>query len=290
MGVDVAHLESSPVLAPPADPTSQAIEDRRDGSWAPLLEPSPGGVAERLAAAIGPGHPVRVFLAAILGGYAILLSLTIAIGLLLTKVLLQIDGVAAWDERVSRAVVRERTGITVDLSWIGSTLAGGLVIPVLVGVLLVVFLVSKHWRLAAFTLFVICLESGTYRGASLVVHRDRPDVKRLESLPIDESYPSGHTAASIALLGGLLIVLASRIQNLAIRIVLWALVVAIPVFVAWSRMLRGMHHLTDVAAGVVMGIGALAITIFAARAAGAAAAQRDAARTSIGAGPTEGRT
>ena len=142
-------------------------------------------------------------------------ALTIAVGFLLTRVILKIDGVAAWDERVSRAIVRERTGTTVDLSWIGSTLAGGLVIPALVGILLVVFLVSKHWRLAAFTLFVICVESGTYRATSLVVHRDRPDVERLESLPVDASYPSGHTAASVALFGGLLIVLASRIQNLA---------------------------------------------------------------------------
>ena len=87
-------------------------------------------------------------------------------------------------------------------------------IPILVGVLLVVFLVSPHWRLAAFTLFVICVESGTYRGNELVVHRDRPDVDSgSRSLPVDASYPSGHTAASVALFGGLLLVLASRIEN-----------------------------------------------------------------------------
>ena len=136
---------------------------------------------------------------------------------------------------------------------------------------------------------MICVESGTYRGTSLVVHRDRPDVKRLESLPVDASYPSGHTAASVALLGGLLIVLASRIHNTAIRIILWSLAVGVPVFVAWSRMLRGMHHITDVAAGALMGIAALCITIFAARAAGAAAAQRDAAGASISAESTEGK-
>lgn len=280
MGTDVGHLESGPALLPATDPTARAIEDRRDGSWAPLLEPTPGGAAERFAEAISPGHPVRVFLAAILGGYAVLLALTIAIGLAFTKVVLKIDGVSAWDERFSRAIVRERTGTTVDLSWIGSTLAGGLVIPALVGLLLVVFLLSKHWRLAAFTLLVICVESGTYRATSLVIHRNRPDVKRLESLPVDASYPSGHTAASVALLAGLLIVLASRIQNLAIRIILWSLAVAIPIFVAWSRLLRGMHHVTDVVAGGLMGVAALALTIFAARAAGAAAAQRDARQTS----------
>ena len=91
-------------------------------------------------------------------------ALTIALGFLLTRVILKIGGVAAWDQRVSRAARPGADRHAVDLSWVGSTLAGGLVIPALVGVLLVVFLLSKHWRLAAFTLFVICVESGTYRA------------------------------------------------------------------------------------------------------------------------------
>ena len=152
-------------------------------------------------------------------------------------------------------------------------------IPILVGVLLILFLCFRHWRLAAFTLFVIGIESGTYRATTLVVHRDRPDVQRLESLPVNASYPSGHTAASVALLAGLLLVLASRVESLVVRLLLWALAVAIPAFVIWSRMLRGMHHLTDVTAGVLMGIGALVVTVFACRAAGAAAVTRDATTT-----------
>ena len=143
-------------------------------------------MAERFAEIVGPGHPIRVFLAAVLGGYALLVGLTIAAGFLLTRVLLSIDAVSSADERISRWLERERTPTLVDLSWIGSTLAGGVVIPVLVGCLLVLFLVFRHWRLAAFTLFVICVESGTYRATTLVVHRDRPDVDRLESLPVRE--------------------------------------------------------------------------------------------------------
>ena len=56
---------------------------------------------------------------------------------------------------------------------------------------------------------------------------------------------------------------------------LWSLVIVIPAFVIWARLLRGMHHVTDTAAGVILGILALCITVFAARAAGAAAARRD---------------
>ena len=251
-------------------------------SGAPLLEPAAGGLAERFAGAVGVGHPIRVFLAAVLGGYALLVGLTIAAGFFLTRIILQIDAVASWDESISSRLARGRTPTLVDLSWVGSTLAGGIVIPALVGVLLVLFLAFRRWRLAAFTLFVICVESGTYRATTLVVHRDRPSVERLESLPVDASFPSGHTAASVALFGGLLLVLASRLENLALRIAVWSLAAAIPAFVIWSRMLRGMHHATDVTAGVLMGVGAIVITVFAARAAGAAAGRRNAMDTTEG--------
>ena len=146
--------------------------------------------------------------------------------------------------------------------------------------LLVCFLALRRWRLAAFTLFVICIESGTYRATTLVVHRDRPQVDRLETLPVDASFPSGHTAASVALFGGLLLVLASRTERTAVKLALWSLAVAIPLFVMWSRTTRGMHHPSDVVAGVLLGLGALVVTLFAARAAGAAAMMRDAAKES----------
>jgi membrane-associated phospholipid phosphatase len=46
------------------------------------------------------------------------------------------------------------------------------------------------------------------------------------------------------------------------------------VFVAMSRMYRGMHHPLDVAGGVAVGIAALVVVVFACRTAGAAAEAR----------------
>jgi membrane-associated phospholipid phosphatase len=244
----------------------------------PLLEPRPGGPAERVARRIGATHPVRVFLVVAVTGYALLAALTISVGLLLTELLVPVHGFEKWDNDINRWLAEHRSSALTDLSWLGSTVAGGLVIPAVVGVLLVVFLVRRKWLLAAFTLFVICIESGAYRATTLVVERDRPPVHRLEGLDPTASFPSGHIAATLALYGGLLLVLSSWVGRRWFTTLAVALAIALALFVGWARMYRGMHHLTDSAAGVIMGLLALAITAFAARAAAAAANERDVVR------------
>lgn len=148
-------------------------------------------------------------------------------------------------------------------------------IPVVIGLCLLVFLVTRHWLLAAFVLFAVVLESGSYRATSLIVERQRPDVQRLESLPVDASYPSGHTAAAVAMYGGILLLVASRFRTTAVRVLTVVLGVGIPLFVGWARMYRGMHHPSDVVAGLLTGLGAVTILVFAARASRAASERRD---------------
>jgi undecaprenyl-diphosphatase len=216
-----------------------------------------------------------VFLAAVLCGYLLLLAVMVLLGFAVIDLVLPVGGLASADQDAIEWLADGRNSFREDLSWVGSTLAGGVVIPVVIGVCLLVFALLRRWRLAAFVLFAVALESGVYRVAADIVNRERPDVKRLESLPVDASYPSGHTAASIALYGGLLLLLASKINRMSVVIPVLLIGVAIPVFVAWARLYRGMHHLTDAAAGVVLGVGAVTVLVFASRAAGAAAERRD---------------
>ena len=262
-----------------AAPANEAERPERDRSRSvAALEPAPGGAAERLADRVGATHPVRVFLATIVAGYALLVAFTVAVGLLLTGLLVPVHGFEKWDNDLNRWLAERRTPVLTDLSWLGSTLAGGLVIPAVVGVLLLVFVVRRSWLLAAFTLFVISLESGAYRATTLVVHRDRPPVHRLEGLAPDASFPSGHIAATVALYGGLLLLFASWVGRRWFSTLAGTLAVGLVLFVGWARMYRGMHHVTDLAAGVLMGLLALGVAVFAARAATAAADARDAAR------------
>jgi len=248
----------------------------------PALEPTEGGPAQRFAQALSGRHPVTVFLVASILGYVLLATLTIALGLLLTEVVLRSGGVASADERFVDWLAAHRDPTRTEASLIGSIIAGGVVIPTVVGVVAVVLACFKRWRIAAFLIVAITVEAATYRSTTWVVHRDRPPVQRLEDLPANASFPSGHTAAALAVYCGLALVLASRVRSKWVVAVCWAIALAIPPFVALARMYRGMHHPLDSLAGVAIGIAALLVALFAARAAGYAARERDAERMRSG--------
>ena len=162
-----------------------------------------------------------------------------------------------------------------DISWVGSTLSGGHVIPAVIGIGLVTFLLMRRWLLAAFVFFVVAVESATYRATSLIVERERPEVERLESLPVDASYPSGHTAAAVAMYGGLLLLLASRFDNAVVRVIT---VVSRRGHPAVRRVVARRIAACIISATSspgCSGLGALVILVFAARAARAATDRRD---------------
>jgi len=81
----------------------------------------------------------------------------------------------------------------------------------------------------------------------------------------------------IALYAALAILVGCLTANRFLRAVAWLLAVVLPIAVAVSRLYRGMHHLTDVLASVVLGVGAVLIALLAVRA-GAAVADRRADR------------
>ncbi len=204
-------------------------------------------------------------------GFAVIAALSIGLGVLVTHVVEHAWGIGAANERVDGWLAAHRTPSRTEASWIGSTMAGGLVLPILVGAIAFVCAALRKWRLAAFVVFALAVEAGTYRATTLLVHSHRPRVVRLEHLPVNASYPSGHTAASLAVYGGLVLLLTSRFTNGLLRALAWATAVAIVVFVAASRMYRGMHHPLDVGGGILVGLAALIVIVFACRTAAAAA-------------------
>jgi membrane-associated phospholipid phosphatase len=260
-------------------PFARAVAPRRShvgSTWdAPVLESRPGGPAERVARLLERLHPAAVFVVVMLAGLAVIAAISIGLGFFVTRVLEHVSAIAKPDEHVNTWLAAHRTPGRTHASLIGSIVAGGVVLPIIAGVVALVCVVFKKWRIAAFAVFALAVESATYRATTLVVHSHRPRVVRLEHLPVNASYPSGHTAASLAVYGGLALLLTSRVGNRAFRAFAWTFAVAMVTFVAVSRMYRGMHHPLDVAGGLVVGVAALIVVVFACRAAGAAAEARE---------------
>jgi membrane-associated phospholipid phosphatase len=249
----------------PASRAARAVGD------VPALEPRPGSLAARYAHALEGHHPATVFISAALLGYVCLVACTVALGFLITEVLITTGGIGHDDEHVVVWLASHRSPGRTEASLIGSIIAGGVVIPTVVGVVAVVLACLRKWRAAAFLIAAIGLEAATYRLTIVFVHRDRPDVPRLEHLQANASYPSGHTAAAIAVYAGLALLITSRFRNRVLAVLCWSIAILVPIFVAFARMYRGMHHPLDSAAAALMGIAALLIALFAARAAGARA-------------------
>jgi membrane-associated phospholipid phosphatase len=222
---------------------------------------------------------VLVFLAGVLVALAVISAMSILLGLLVTRLVLHIGGVGRWDEHVDVWLAHHRTPFRTHLSLIGSIMSGGVVLPIVVGLTALASAVFHKWRVAAFPVFVLGVESASYRITTLVIHRHRPRVVRLEDLPVNASYPSGHTAASIAVYCGLALLLTSLIKNRVFRVATWSVALLMVAFDVSSRLYRGMHHPIDVAGGMVVGVAAVCFLVLASRASGAAADGRREAGT-----------
>jgi len=202
------------------------------------------------------------------GGYvaawAVLAASITAIGLLLTRAVLS-DGHGRWDESINRWLADHRVAFWNHVTSAATFMANTLPVVVLLVLVAAVLVLLHRWREALFLVGALAFELSVFLVANAVVDRPRPNVPRLDSTPSTSSFPSGHIAATLALWCGTALIVNGTVRNRVVRIVVWVLAVLVSLTVAFARTYRGMHHATDVVAGVVLGVGALAASAFAVR-------------------------
>jgi membrane-associated phospholipid phosphatase len=171
------------------------------------------------------------------------------------------SGLVRWDASVARSLAANRrepwTGITHLATFLAETIT---VIAVGLVAFVLLRLALKRWREPLFLAVSLIGEVTIFLSTTLLVDRDRPPVRHLDSAPPTSSFPSGHTAASVALYGGLAVLAWRAGAAMWLRTLATVAAVLIPVVVAMSRLYRGMHYPTDVTAGALLACCWLAVT------------------------------
>ncbi len=165
-----------------------------------------------------------------------------------------LQGLAQSEEYVNDSVAGERTAtwntISQYFSLIGST---PVIIGVGVAVCLALWVATRRWWMAIIPLLAILMQSIVFVTAAYVVGRDRPTVEMLDDSPPTTSYPSGHESATTALYTSFLL-LSLRVRRPVLRWLLVGLCALMPILVFYGRLYRGMHHITDLVAGLLNGV------------------------------------
>ena len=172
-------------------------------------------------------------------------------------------GKGGWLVNVDRAVtawlVDHRTPGVDQIALVVTNAFG----PVLTSCAAIVLAIVAASRFRSYISALIVI--GTIGGASalstamkVLVARHRPPIGIQETLETDYSMPSGHVTGSVALFG-MLVVVVGLGRSKSARWGLASVAVIVVAAVAVSRLYLGVHWLTDVLAGMLLGSAAVVI-------------------------------
>lgn len=150
--------------------------------------------------------------------------------------------------------------------WLTATMKVVTVLGSTAAVVAIGFVAAAAWRILRRDWFAAQLLGITLAGSAAVkqlvkvmVGRPRPPVAHLVAAS-GWTFPSGHATSAAALWFGLATLAGQVWPSWKARARAWSVAAAIAVLVAASRLVLGVHYLTDVVAGLLLGSLSLAVT------------------------------
>lgn len=113
----------------------------------------------------------------------------------------------------------------------------------------IIFLYLKWKRALALFLFTMVGEQILAPILKAFYHRARPEAFFDYTLPDSYSFPSGHAFAALCFFGVLAWLVAARLKNIPLRILVWSLAAFLIFSIGVSRVYLGVHYPSDVIAG-----------------------------------------
>jgi len=215
--------------------------------------PTPPARARAVPALPRPVGDRKTVAVRLVGGAVALWALLFLIGLLVTHVLAPGQGQSV-DLDVDVWFAAHRTGFWNPLTAFGSRLADTTTaIAVTVVVVLLLRWRLRRWYESWIVFAAITGELLVFLAVTATVNRPRPPVVRMDAAPPTSSFPSGHTAAAVALYGAIAILVLWVYRRRAAARVAAIVLFCIPIVVGLSRLYRGMHYPSDVLIGALGG-------------------------------------
>jgi len=162
------------------------------------------------------------------------------------------NGNVLGDQTIPHWLANHRSGVLDRITIVGSEVGNThaiLAIGLVVGAVALAH--ARRWRPVIFLLAAMFGELTLFLASAAIVGRARPDVENLDGPMPTSSFPSGHVAATICIwtVAALLVWPRTRAWWRWLPI---AAAVLMPLWVAVSRMYRGMHHPTDILGSCVL--------------------------------------
>ena len=141
------------------------------------------------------------------------------------------------------------TGVALFVSAIGSTQIALLVAAAATAVLAVL----RHWHGVLMVVVSVAASQVLVQGIKHVVERPRPDAEDQLVHAAGFSFPSGHSATSMAVYATLTFLLIRAVDRDRVRIAVGVAGGLVVLAVGLSRVFLGVHYPTDVLAGWLTG-------------------------------------
>jgi membrane-associated phospholipid phosphatase len=207
----------------------------------------------------GLGETARAIDRRVMGGLMLAVALSIVFGTALGVGVVfdmvdQDAGLARWDSAVADWGSHHASSWSTDVLDTLTNLGGTRYLVVIAAVIAVYDFARRRNGNVVLFLFVVLVGVVTINnGVKWLVDRERPPVPHLVGTS-GSSFPSGHSAAAAAAWFAFALVLSRHWPRRA-RAVAAAVAAIVTIAVATSRALLGVHWLTDVVAGVLLGWG-----------------------------------